>query len=349
MRVHSESEPNHFANNIGYIVIISHPHFLIQYNPDMNNSSVHSHPVPISRINSVYCESDASVHNQLGVNPPASLPADSNARLDAAMKFAREYLSRKSIHPAIQIPVKSKRTIGFSELNRSDSTEIKSYSYNLSYTNNCQIASIRKKIELYPGRYNDPIYLSQSQMLLLSPGWANAQRYSCCSMRSSINPSGTCRLHRYCPYCCYLKARDVQLQFVPVFGDSNWHFLTGSFRGSLDMPDSNSCYDWLQYWDAYKSALTKLTDDETIRGFYMVEELAVNRILQPSMLPHIHAIIDADELSESTLDEVGIRLSILSLKCSFTTSTLLMEYTGQHPPRNYRTIIGPWCFGVRRN
>ena len=55
-------------------------------------------------------------------------------------------------------------------------------------------------------------------------------------------------------------------------------------------------YDWLHYWDAYKSALKSLVADGDIRGVFWTEELALVKMLPTEVLPHIHALIEADSV-----------------------------------------------------
>lgn len=206
-----------------------------------------------------------------------------------------------------------------SSLNRCDIDEIRNHGSLLLGKQQIQLQNVRKKINLYPERYDrEPNYLPQSQIFIMSTGWGSADRYSCCSVRSSINPSGQCRLHKFCPYCSYLIRRDVQLQFVPAYDEGNWYFLTGSFRGSLTMSLSSDAYDWIAHWDLYRYALDHMYSNGTIRGFYMIEELAVNSIYQVSVLPHIHAIIDAD-----TLDAEEVEEAILEVKDAHKTEYAL--------------------------
>jgi hypothetical protein len=90
------------------------------------------------------------------------------------------------------------------------------------------------------------------------------------------------------------------LTYVPNYHQGNWHFLTGSFTGELLFSCSDG-FDWLHYWDAYKYGLSALLNEGLINGVYWVEELAVNSFLPTRVLPHIHAIIDALELTDNTL------------------------------------------------
>lgn len=97
----------------------------------------------------------------------------------------------------------------------------------------------------------------------------------------------------------------MQLQFVPAYFDGNWFFMTGSYKGSLGMNSSTEAYIWLDYWTLYKESLEVMMSEKLIRGFHVVEELAVNNILEVSVLPHVHAVIDADEVdAEMVLEAV---------------------------------------------
>jgi len=257
--------------------------------------SFHCHPIPIARMNSLYAEPEVSF-----IYFPSAIQSNEGSSPKSHEPEIPPVPTVPSPHIIVIRPVVISDT---SSLNRCDLDEIKRYGHLLSGTSRKQLQSIRRKIELYPQRYQDPIYLRQSQMLILSPGWASASRYSCCSIRSTVNPSGACRLHRFCPYCSYLFGRQVQLSLVPAFDDANWFFLTGSFMGSLNMPDSSSAYAWPEYWGLYRDTLTHLVDIDCIRGFYLTEELAANNLLEVSVLPHIHALIDSDELKAETVVE----------------------------------------------
>jgi len=53
-------------------------------------------------------------------------------------------------------------------------------------------------------------------------------------------------------------------------------------------------------------------ETKSIRGFYMIEELAVNGIYHISVLPHIHAIIDADTLEAEEVQEKVLHIKSAS-------------------------------------
>jgi hypothetical protein len=189
----------------------------------------------------------------------------------------------------------------FSKLNRSDLTELFQHHDLLSLNQTKLLETVRRKQQLYPQRYRDD-YLRHSSILLLSNGWSSALRYSMCSVPNPVNRSGQCKLHKYCPYCCFLERQRALAKYVPAYDSGVWHFLTGSFTGDLTMTGTNSYYDLQHYWDAYKLTLQQLVKDKLVRGVFWTEELAVNSIAPVHVLPHIHALIEADALDDETVE-----------------------------------------------
>jgi hypothetical protein len=189
----------------------------------------------------------------------------------------------------------------FSSLNRSDIPELFQHKNLLSPGQIKLIELANRKQQLFPLRYRDD-YLRHSSILLLPNGWSSAVRYSMCSVPNLVNRSGQCKLHKYCPYCSFLSRQQALARYVPVYDSGIWHFLTGSFVGDLHMTGTNSYYDLLHYWDAYKRAMYQLVDDGLVRGVFWTEELAVNSIAPVHVLPHIHAIIEADAMGEGVVE-----------------------------------------------
>lgn len=247
----------------------------------------------------------------------------------------------------------------FSKLNRADLDELKAHEHLLDYRQSKHLKSVQRKVELYPQRFRDPNYLAQSAILLLSPGWASAERYSCCCIPNLINPTGACRLHRFCPYCSWYEGRKVQLSYVPVFDETNWHFLTGSYTGELEMALAADANTWLCYWDAYKAAFSAWVESGAVNGVYWVEELAVNSLQPIKVLPHVHAIVDAGYIEETDLQDLSVLIERhleaelashlepnLQLK-NVTSQRSLMDHLAYlHKPINllkaYEKAWAPW-------
>jgi len=192
----------------------------------------------------------------------------------------------------------------FSSLNRSDLNELFQHQHLLTAQQKTMLESVRKKQQLYPKRYRDEDYLRHSALLLLSLGGRSAVRYSLCGVRNSANPSGICRLHKFCPYCSFLEKQKALAKYVPAYESGIWFSIHGSFTGDLTMNSTTDYYDLLEYWDAYKLALRQLVKDKSIRGVFWTEELAVNQMLPVHVLPHIHAIVEADNMDEETITKL---------------------------------------------
>ena len=229
-----------------------------------------------------------------------SIPTTNLMNSSGSVRLSAGSLRIKPIHKnRLSDPVHD-----FSKLNRSDLRELHQHHELLTPNQRNLLKTVQKKQEIYPQRYKDD-YLRHSSLLLLSNGWSSADTYSMCSVPNKDNRSGQCRLHKYCPYCCYLVRQRALARFVPVYELGQWFFLTGSFQGQLSMNTAQDYHELTCYWDAYKMALKELVDTKMIRGVYWTEELAVNTIAPVQVLPHIHAIVEADELSGETLLELS--------------------------------------------
>lgn len=68
------------------------------------------------------------------------------------------------------------------------------------------------------------------------------------------------------------------------------------------MDSCGSYYDLPDYWDSGQSALRHIYNDGLISGAFASEELAVNRIAPTHTLPHLHAVVAADDLTEQTIE-----------------------------------------------
>ena len=188
----------------------------------------------------------------------------------------------------------------FSKLNKSDINELFKHHNLLTPQQLNLLRSVQKKQQLHPQRYRDD-YLRHSSILLLSNGWSSAQRYSMCSVPNSVNRSGQCKLHKFCPYCSFLEKQTALARYVPVYDSGQWFFMTGSFTGDLNMTGISSYFELQSYWDAYKLSLQQVVREGLVRGVFWTEELAVNSISPVQVLPHTHAIIESSGLSDAVV------------------------------------------------
>lgn len=214
------------------------------------------------------------------------------------------YASNSSIHLFAPPAFKPVRT--FSKLNRTDLEELDSYKHLLNPLHVNYLKMARKKAKLHPQRYQRDDYLQTAALLSLAD-WPSVQRFLFCGIPTKVNPSGLCYLHQFCPYCCWKVRRAAQLTYLPNHDQGVWHFLTGSFSGDLLFTCSDG-FDWLVYWDAWKVALTELVKEGLIDGAYWVEELAINSMMPTRVLPHVHAIIDGQEMNDGLLQDLKTRV-----------------------------------------
>ena len=100
----------------------------------------------------------------------------------------------------VNLPPPAKERIrDFCKLNRSDFAELDRHGFLLGERQQRHLKAVEKKQKLFPKRFRQAEYLPQSAIMLLSNGWASAERYACCGIRNKGNPSGACKLHKYCP------------------------------------------------------------------------------------------------------------------------------------------------------
>ena len=187
----------------------------------------------------------------------------------------------------------------FSHLQRTSQSELNRHSDLLTmHQRNC-LSFVREKVRCWPDRFRTPgQYLMQSSLLLLAHGWTSADRYCRCCIPNRRNPGGDCRLHRFCPYCSWRAGQRAALTYVPAFARGRWHSITGSFTGNVVVSSMADMHSWIVYWDAYHSAFARMVNEQDVRGVFWTEELAVIRFLPPVSLPHVHAVVDADDWTD---------------------------------------------------
>lgn len=197
------------------------------------------------------------------------------------------------------------RTIPLARLNRCNTEELDANRDSLNYSQLNFLRSVKDKIKERPKKFRKPKeYLPQSQILLLTDSWEKAKAYSCCCIPSPVNRSGHCNLHRFCPCCSYFKAHEKRLEYVPVYDEGNWFFVTCSFSNVLKLNSQEDAALWRHCWDAYDSAIRSLVKSGTINGVVWSEELAIASLLPVQCRPHIHCIVEAKTMNVSILKQI---------------------------------------------
>jgi hypothetical protein len=186
------------------------------------------------------------------------------------------------------------------KLNRGDKQELLDNQDVLDARTRGFLERVRRKPEIYPERFSTPRYLSNSTILIAS-SYPGSQRYAYCGVPNEFNLKGTCRDHKFCPYCNYLVREQAVRTFVPAFSNGSWHFLTISFSGQLPF-DSANAPSSVDCWDACKNALQHLEQTGIVAGVHWTEEIAIVSFLPLRVIPHIYVVVDASTFSADELE-----------------------------------------------
>ena len=95
------------------------------------------------------------------------------------------------------------------------------------------------------------------------------------------------------------------------------------------MTGISSYFELQNYWDAYKLSLQQVTKQGLVRGVFWTEELAVNSISPVRVLPHIHAIIESNELSNGVVQSIQ-DLVMHNLRASLGPDFILPNIQTKH-------------------
>ncbi len=84
----------------------------------------------------------------------------------------------------------------------------------------------------------------------------------------------------------------------------HWHLLTISFNGQQPFATNADAHACLNYWDGGNTAIQNLVSQQLIRGACWVEEFKALQFLPLLVMPHVHALVEADEVGTAALDAV---------------------------------------------
>jgi hypothetical protein len=239
-----------------------------------------------------------------------------------------------------------------SSLNRSDLIELLANHAALDRNTTRQLQLVQQKPQYFPQRFRDPeAYFAQSGILLCSH-WVSSERYAHCCRRNHKNRSGTCKLHQFCPYCSYLKGQALLREFLPSFEKTNWHHVTLGYDGEIAFQRQN--HGAQHYWEAGIAALKTVLEQKLIRGYYATMELKVNSFGPTYVLPHVHAIVDSDQINEGMLEEMLATMGThtgLELPPNIRSDTINNDY-GFSKRLRYLfkpiDLVAAYCRGWRR-
>jgi hypothetical protein len=169
------------------------------------------------------------------------------------------------------------------------------------------LSALRDRILTYPERFErSPAYAQLAGLILMS-AWPHRRRFCYCSIRNRF-----CGQWKLCPYCGYVKRRQLRLRFLSAFHRARWWFLTISFHGSMLMDAPDWC-DLALYWGACRHAVRALVRERVFAGAIKVEEVSVLGLLPVEVRPHSHFLVAAGQVNADDVAELATLVSAYDL------------------------------------
>lgn len=144
-------------------------------------------------------------------------------------------------------------------------------------------------------------YLQNGRFVVAS-GVKIFQRFACCGRKEGFK-TVFCEKPMLCSGCARRNERILQQRFDGVFSKGTFYHVTISFTGDLPF-DSISSHAVTEHWTAVNAAVRHLYDQDMINGACVIDEIAVEQFLPLRVLPHGHAIIDADVFTTEHIQEI---------------------------------------------
>jgi hypothetical protein len=181
-------------------------------------------------------------------------------------------------------------------LNMADPVELRKHEHLLTADQLACLNMIQIKAQAWPQKFDRPAdHYPETAAIIAMSDWPHAHRYCYCSIGQRF-----CHQWKLCPLCSYHRKRQALCAYLPRFGASTWQYLTISFHGRFVMEGYEDCD---VYWDACAEAIRGLVAAGKARGACWREELALVGLLPVRVMPHVHAIVDADSVGAE--DVVG--------------------------------------------
>lgn len=188
------------------------------------------------------------------------------------------------------------------ELDHTNLTGLLSNQHLLTESQRGRLDDIEFRIGAFPQRFARSDWYSKQAGLLALADWPHSDSFSRCGF--SRRP---CKQWKFCPACAYqMGARSWQV-FSDAFNRTQWHFLTVSYRGGLILREPFWC-DLGLYWDAGAFAVRDLVRSGIFFGAIKVEEVSLLDVPKLRVRPHLHFLVAAVEVAESTLAGLNERI-----------------------------------------
>lgn len=213
-------------------------------------------------------------------------------------------------------------------LNHSDPEELRRHWQSLPSDAARWIRTGTNKIEAYPEKFGRPLdhYDALLGIVALS-SWPNARKFCMCGILNHRRVRQPCYLWNLCPACSYgQRKRQTLAAYLTRFHRTSWHLVTISYEGGLG--DGNFDGDTVRLrWLAAAHALRRCQRPGYFRGLMTRFELHLERFLPLEYFPHVHAIVDADEI-----DRELIANQVFAYRCPETGNRIACPLSVHHRP-----------------
>lgn len=156
-----------------------------------------------------------------------------------------------------------------------------------------------------------------------------------------------CKNHYWCPRCAYAAATQLWKEFLPHFSKGTFWFITISIKGSIPFTHINA-NNLRTYWSLLRTGLQLYSrvNKTAISGFYMSDEVSVRQFLPLEICPHLHGVIDATDLDDTTINElqqyINTLLELVDAPASLETSVRIRRINTQSSLKSaLRYLIKP--------
>lgn len=158
-------------------------------------------------------------------------------------------------------------------------------------------------------QYHSSYFHNARFMVALKP--SKCYKFCCCGVSGC-----RCKLPLFCSRCAYALALRKWKSYLKNFDKGNFYFLTISFKEDIPFNENNENFSII--WKRIHRIISEIKKKKGIRGALISDEVIVSRFLPLRILPHCHAIIDADDfdqesaagLSEITQEFIGLPVSL---------------------------------------
>lgn len=220
----------------------------------------------------------------------------------------------------------------FERLNHADPSELLDHAPVLPEQSRWRLETGLNKISAYRERFDRPAdHYRPLLALVATSNWNEATPFSLCGVQNNGGRRGRavrsvpCRQWKLCPACSYWQRKRAALAaYLTRFHRTSWFLVTVSYQASFgegifDEEAVRLC------WKAAQAGLYGLQHAGGIRGAVTRNEMHLEQFLPLTYHPHIHAVVDADQIDQPLLAE-----SVFAYRCPDTGSRVTFPISVKH-------------------